>query len=716
MFERRLKWFAGLLSLMALVLIVRLVDIQVVRADEYEELSSRLLTRPVRYLRAPRGSIFDRNGQLLARDEPAWDISVHYAVLTGRGDYLRRVARELRRRGDYPADMPMTEITDTLRREIGQMWTRVAERTGIALTEIVQRRERIQYRVERIREAVQRRSPIVRAVAEENMLHPLVEDVDGETALRIRLDLDKYRWLRYPLLRVVPGSRRFVCEEPAFVHVIGRLGAASRERIEADPLEDQELRRLRPGDRCGIRGVERLGETTLRGTRGRVVEDWDHDVLERIDPERGEDVRLTIDYALQDTIYGYLAEAVGEIVHPTGASAVLLDVETREILALVSYPGYTPQQFDEAYGALRRDTQRRPLRFRAVSDQYPPGSTCKAITLVGALTDGVISEHERIHCTGHLLPNKPNRFRCWIYNRYQTTHDARDNPNGQRGEDAIRNSCNIYFFKVGERLGPERLCRWFSRFGLGRLQGTGLIEESPAIVPDEAWLKRRWGRGHQTADAWNFAIGQGEVTATPLQAANVAASVAAGRWAPVHLAYDADGAALGAEDLEPGEPFDRDALHVLRRGMWRVVNERGGTATRAALDHDEYEMCGKTGSAQTVPQVLNWRFTLEFPDGSRDTVVALSASEALAGYADPKPEIVGRHAADRYPDLLPEEPLPSHAWFIGFTQRKDTPRGGAPRGRVYAVSVIIEFGGSGGRVAGPVAGKIAGLALSREDL
>ncbi len=145
--------------------------------------------------------------------------------------------------------------------------------------------------------------------------------------------------------------------------------------------------------------------------------------------------------------------------------------------------------------------------------------------------------------------------------------------------------------------------------------------------------------------------------------------------------------------------------------MWRVVNERGGTAHAAKLDTPGYVLCGKTGSAQTVPRVLDQRFTLEWPDGRREVRVGQFEEDVLGPPGPGGPRIVGRQANRRFPEV---EKRAAHAWFIGFTQRDDTPRGGRPRGRCYAISVIIEFGGSGGRVAGPLVRQIAERLLRDE--
>lgn len=706
MFERRIRTLALFLLALAVAIVYRLYDLQIVRAAEFEQLVRRLTTRPVRYLPAARGRILDRAGRTLINDEPAWNICIHYAVLSGNSrNYLVAIARDLRRRGDYPPGTSVDEIVSDLRIAIDDMWQRLSQLTGMSVAELIEIGQAYEARVARLREELERRTGVPQPVREEFAMHPVVEGVDHDIALLIRQNLERYPWLR-----VVPGSRRRAYDVDAMAHLIGRTGPATRERIEADPLREDERRGLRPGDRCGTSGIERMADSVLRGVRGQLADETNPADPDNQEPIRGRDVVLTIDSDLQQRTLEILEQAVAASIHPAGASAVVIDVETREVLVLASYPTYSFESFAHDYTALQADTIRAPLLFRAVAAQYPPGSICKAITLIGGLSERVIHENTTFNCTGHLLPNQPGKFRCWIFNQ---TPGATHGP--ESASDAVRDSCNIYFFHVGERLGAERLTEWFSRAGLGRLQGTGLDEESEAILPTADWLWSRFQRRHQPADAWNYAIGQGEVTCTPLQAANVAATIAAGVWRPVVLARDETGRRIGGAD-ETHVPFDEFALRTLRQGMWRVVNESGGTASAARLNTSDYDLCGKTGSAQTVPRVTSRRYTLQWPDGRRESTVASTAAEALARYSGEKPRIVGSRAEGRFPNIGPDEKLPSHAWFIGYTQSKSTRRGATPGGRVYAISVIIEFGGSGGKVAGPVAKQIVELILSREAL
>lgn len=710
MFETRLKWLAALLLLPAVAIVARLAHLQIAQADSYRAIADALLTRPVRYLQPVRGSILDRHDRVLVEDRPACDLCVHYGVLSGNSEaLLRAFARSVRRRGDAPADQTLDETASDLRHRLAETWTQLAQLTGVPAEELLNRAENITRRVERVR-----RQWIERGgegpIREETLFHPLIEGVDESVALRARQLLEHLPWID-----VAPAAQRVMHAADPLVHVLGRVGRVTAEAIQRDPLSDDEWRRLTPDGRCGVSGVERVADAVLRGARGDETRDLRGALLKRQEPQRGQDVRLTIDRDLQQRLLDILARAVEKSDHPAGASAVVIDVASGDVLALVSSPVYSYAEYSQRYAELRDDTRRLPLRFRAVSDAFPPGSTCKAITLVGALSDARTSPNERIHCRGALLPDQPTHFRCWIYNQYGTTHDA-EMVDGQRGEDAIRNSCNIYFYEMGGRLGPARLCQWFDEFRLGRTQGTGLIEESPGIVPHESYLRFAQNRGYVPSDAWNYAIGQGEVTATPLQVANVAAAIARGRWKPVQLVRLESGRPLTVP-VEPERELSEPALRVLRTGMWRVVNEKGGTAEKhARLVSAGYELCGKTGSAQVVPRVLTSRYIFEWPDGVRDSVEARSEAEARAHFGDAHVKLVGSRAAQRYPELGQDGKLPSHAWFMGYTQLKSTPRGSPATGRAYAIAVLIEFGGGGGSVAGPVAREIAQVLLGGQEV
>jgi cell division protein FtsI/penicillin-binding protein 2 len=251
-------------------------------------------------------------------------------------------------------------------------------------------------------------------------------------------------------------------------------------------------------------------------------------------------------------------------------------------------------------------------------------------------------------------------------------------------------------------------------FGLGKPAGTGLLEEAVGVVPTGSWLRRQRGRSYRIADGRNYALGQGEILANPVQAANLAATYATGLYMPVSLVIN-DGSERGVWTL----PVSNRTWNIVRRGMWRVVNEQGGTASRSVrLTSDAYEICGKSGSAQASCRAVAYeaRWVDAKLNEQRRTVPATNAEEAARRVrqdvldSGAKPDSVQYEVARWWPRRPePEEGMPSHAWFVGFVQEKsDGHRFTHPR---IAFAVMLEYGSSGGRHAGPVAADIVQMII-----
>lgn len=258
---------------------------------------------------------------------------------------------------------------------------------------------------------------------------------------------------------------------------------------------------------------------------------------------------------------------------------------------------------------------------------------------------------------------------------------------------AIQHSCNIFFYELGERMTVDAEARWMDRFGLGRPSGTGLLDEVRGRLPTKE------NRG----EARLAAIGQGEFEMTPIQAANMTATLATGRWRPVRLwANDPRPAA------EPTQlPIDREAWRTVRDGMYQAVNAQGGTAfgTEQLRGLGPYVVLGKTGSAEVSPP--EWIYTCRFPNGAVESYRSRTAKSLVEQWApEQRPEIVNR--------TCPPEYDRTHGWFIGYL---------APRGRYLepvtsadlsiAVAVVVEYAGHGGEVAAPIAADLIDAALLR---
>jgi len=630
MYNRRLKIMLAILSGAALTVVVRLIDLQAVHARQFQQRAAEWMRRPTRLLPTVRGRIVDRHGRVLAEDQPRWELRVDYAVLdpTEADRYFVNSAR--RRIGRRSPRDEIQDLAGQFRQRLEAMWIEVEELTGIEAGELLRRQQRICRRVHAVAEAVSKRRGIETRIEEQETFHPIVGGLNDQQAIDLRLALEQYPWAQV----CVANKRIYRNGAEALCHILGILGPVTREVID-DPgnLQTDVLNRYWLDDTMGYSGVERLGERILRGQRGLVREDFHGNALERIEPQPGRDLRLTIDTDLQEAILRVLADAVesNPDARGGGASAVVLDVETRHVLALVSYPTFDPDRRTELYRDLAAQRRAAPLLARAVSATYNPGSVIKPIALAAALSTGVVSPSDKKLCTGRLFEDVDG-WHCWTHWRHLPGHGWVD------ASDAIKKSCNVYFYKIAQDVGPDRLVDWLQRFGLGRDPGTGLIEERSGIVPTRDWREQH-GRGSlRIGDARNLAIGQGDLTATPLHVANIAATVATGRWLPPTILMN---------DWRDRPMFilDLPEAHwrVIREGMYRAVNEPGGTAHRT-VRMETIDVCGKTGSAQT-----------------------------------------GR--SDRA----------THAWFMGYAPYRQ------PK---LAVAVVIEHGGSGGRIAGPVARQI----------
>ncbi len=704
MFERRLKAFLAIFIGIGLIVGARLVHLQVVKAHDYLEDANDVLSKPPRYIPAVRGRILDRYSRVLACDEPSWDLCMDYRALSKNESYIRWKGRQWRKRGLLPEVPNLSEEDrrrhdqDLIAKKIEEGYLLAAELTGVSLTELFEQRDYILKRVQAVERALLQHYGYFVPPREARMMHPLVRSLDDQTAVQARLAVADLDWMT-----VRPSTQRVYYDAVPLAHVLGRTGQVTAEACENDPFTDDELRRYLPGETFGVAGVERLCEGMLRGRRGKVETTRDNVEIEHIDPRDGLDVALTIDAELQARVYELVEEAVKDHKPCTGGAAVVLHVPTREVFALVSYPAFNPNTYRDDFQKLIDDTLHRPTLFRAVAGVYAPGSVAKAPTLAIGLTLGLITPETRLDCHGY-LHNPHGHFKCWIYNKYGTSHNQAGFPHGLCAEEALQVSCNCYFYQLGERIKGDRLCQWFRQFWVGppappgTVAGTGLIEERDGILPTAAWLWEHQRRPMRVGDSRNFAIGQGEVGMTPLQVANLMATIASGtfRW-PTVVANDMRERPTWDLGIKPSH------WQAVRNGLYRVVNRKrtatspGGTAYKYA-HMDEITVAGKTGSAQCSRIVLDKRYVVEYPDGRREKIIAKNRARVEEQIADhPGAKVIGSRANRLWP---PKGQSSTHAWFACYVP------GGPGQTPEFAIAVLVEFGESGGRAAAPVAKKI----------
>ena len=625
MYAMRLKAVLIVIGLGLLLVVANLFRIQVLQGGRYRQEADQRLRRPPGFRPTIRGTIFDRKGVALARDTGAFDVAVYFPFIEMSDGFVDRVARRWH------------VAPEEARARIGRMWQELSRLTEIPPEELDRRAETIRERVEVIRQSVRDLHGRRILVREENydvrfgpydqhnsIAHPIVYDVDLKAVGVIRSRPEVF-----PGLTLEPTRKREYPHGDRAPHVVGRIGEVTAEEL-ADagginaPYPKGHLKRYWPGDAIGRGGGESACEDLLRGLRGMYQKGIEGNFLEDIEAVPGCDVHLTLDIALQGDVEDLLDHASKKRI---AGAAVVLDCRSGEVLVLASAPRYDVRMFQVDFPDLVDQTD-RPLVNRAVAGAYPLGSVFKAVTATAALHEGAITPRTFLTCDGVLDHAFPNRFRCHIFLSQGYGHGT------VPLQTAIQKSCNVFFYQVAQllgrtaggkidlRLARDRLQKWADLLGLGRVTGIGLPGEVTGCI--------------DVGDPRNLAVGQGELTVTPLQAAQLYALVATdGRMPPLRLVREK---APPPDAGRPGLHLNPAYMSTLREAFAAVVNEPGGTGY-GYVNLPDVRIAGKTGTAQ-------------------------------AGRGD------------------------DHAWFVGFAPVEN------PR---IAFAVIIEHGGHGGNIAGPVA-------------
>ncbi len=662
MFERRVKLLLVLFALPAMAVAARLVHLQLLNASVYQQATKDMLELPPRQFPCLRGSILDSRGRRLAYDAPAWDIAVQYGVLDrtmlNDASFRKRLCGRI---GITPGELTSERIAAS--------WARIAQLSEKSPAELQSEADLVIKRVRRIKQRVCEQRGVETLIQEELEPHAVVTGLDQAQQVAARVGLAEFPWVQ-----VVSSHTRRYEGGSAIGHLIGRVIRVTDELMANDPNADDPLASYSPEEVFGVRGVEALCETWLRGRRGQTHMDrLGHDLSPPIEAQDGKDVHLTIDLELQQALYARLgAEISTRFPTSPGGCAVVLDIPTRSVIAMVSYPSVDPNNPPDPSEIKPEDEIRRPYLFRAVREHYNPGSIVKPMLLAAGLTDGTVTPSSTVTCIGHYFANDPNQLRC------TAAHGVVD------PIMAIQHSCNIFFYHLGEKMGVTREAWWMHQFGLGQLSGIGLLDEIPGGVP----TTRSKGEARQSG------IGQGQTEVTPLQAANMIATVASGEYRPV---------TVWANDPRPRPAtrlkIDESAWRTAREGMYRVVNRQGGTAFHHAVlsAPGDYVLLGKTGSAESgwYPEYI---YTCRSADGKLHEIRCTPAF--FRKYA---PE----HGLKYVSRADPPGYEKTHGWFVGYLAPRDHYLDDVTSGRMgIAIAVVVEYAGHGGVVAGPIAAQM----------
>lgn len=454
-----------------------------------------------------------------------------------------------------------------------------------------------------------------------------------------------------PGIKPDAGETRYYPYGKELSHVVGYVGPVISDDRSVDKDQALEL----PGFKVGRSGLEKTFDGLLRGEAGdareevnaygRVIRE-----LARQDGTEGEAIVLTLDLEVQK----FTHERLGE----HSAAAVVMDVNTGDVIAMHSTPNYDSNDFNlgfsrQEWDSLRMDN-RHPLVNKATSGQYPPGSTFKMAVAMAALKEGVIEPSERIECTGrHEFGDR--FFHCWKEEGHGHLNMV----------DSIAQSCDVYFYEIANRVGINKINEMAAELGLGSAYDIGLTGQMPGLLPSPEWKREQYGTGWRAGETLIVGIGQGAVLTTPLQLAVMTARLANGKKAiEPRLVHSIGGTVVEQTNIDDMNLNDQHLAYI-RRGMEKVHESRG-TAYGSRLRGRGQKMAGKTGTSQ---------------------VRAISQQQRDDGLEN-----------------RGEEPWVErdHAVYVGFAPVEN------PR---YAISVLVEHGGGGSSVAAPIARDIMNKVL-----
>jgi len=736
MFHRRLLMLVSFVLAISLILGVQSVRLSTGAEHQQRKQAAERALRQSYPIPTVRGKVLDRWDRPLAVDEPGYEIAVQYAVISGEWAYQQAASTARAQDPERWKELSTSQKRDLtvqlqpkFDQQVRGMWELLAEISGSDPLEIAHRRDAISRLVQRGIASQARRNQQKREkdfdeslswtdarerIREENWSHRIVNDISDQTRINAQgfiagaeespelavwgqVEIRQPRQRRYPNETFTISVDRSTLPTPlrhdeplevtvkgVALHHLGLLRGIWDSDEGLEPYSVNNPRGYRVGDQIGRWGIEKSMEERLRGTRGMVTKQLDTGEEQRVEPIPGQDVRLTLDIQLQAQVQALMSPKVGLMTAQPyqkyeektnrkpgtelNGAAVVLAIDSGEVLAAVSMPQMPLDLLRDGSEKIFDDHTNQPYLNRVVSRPYQPGSTVKPFVLSSAVTAGKLSLGEQINCRGYLDEGNPDGLRCWIYKSfYPATHGPLS------GHEAIMHSCNIYFYTVGRRMGLKNLSRWYGKFGLGRVTDCGLPEEVAGDLPDPD----KPAGEQDVADATFMGIGQGPIRWTPIQAAAAYATLArGGQWlSPTFIKDESRDKPRELVDLELNAAGVREAM----QGLDDVANSSQSTSHTLRLPTGReplfnvqgVKLYAKTGTAQGVPHRI---------DSDEDGRITRNDKIVKSG---------------------------DHAWVIALVQPASQSK------PTHVVAAVVEYGGSGSQVAGPLVNQIIHV-LQRE--
>ena len=606
-----------------IVLIVQLFNLQVVNGESYREQSNTRLSR-VSTIKAARGSILDRSGNELAGVKTENNIEIYKTNISN--DELNEAALNLinlmnQYQISYTDNFPISinPFTFTISGdELSKFKKKFKiEENADAETAFYKVKDKYQIKndnIEDIRKIIAIRYIITTTGYSATKSITIATNVSDEVVAQI-----SERNSDFPGISIETKAARTYLAGSMAAHVIGYTGKIKEEEYKANK-DDYDI-----DDIIGKTGIEYVFEKYLKGTDGEKQKEMAVDGTitgEYVSKNAiaGSDVVLTIDSNLQKTTEESLENCINKIKNggfsqrydAQGGAAVVMNVNTGEVLATASYPTYEPQWFvggisQENWAYLRDDT-RHPQLNKAIQSTYAPGSTFKMVTAIAGLETGVITTKEKINDTG-IYKKYNSEWKCWYYTSYHRGHGY------QNVTQALQHSCNFFFYETGDRMGIDNLSKYALHFGLGKKTGIELPNEKSGVAASkETYAKIRNGATMGPGDTLNASIGQGDNNFTPMQIAKYISSIANGGTVVnptiIKSVLNSDenevskdeirkytNEKLGIVDTDDGITISDESIEVAKEGMRMAASEAGGTAYNIFKNFN-IEVAGKTGSAE----------------------------------------------------------------------------------------------------------------------
>ena len=640
--------------LIGIILLIQLFNLQIVNGEEYRERSNTRLTRETQ-LKAARGSILDRTGNVVASTKMGFELELYKTKISNEelNEDILKVIQVLEKNGDsyidtFPISVEPFQFNFSSEESLAnwkkrnnfeeeasaeEIFYKFKTKYGISNEDIYETRKIIALRYRISTEGFSSTKSI-----------QISKNISRASAMEFNERNIDFSGINI----VVKATREYPLGNFAS-HILGYIGKISDKEYEENKSNGYDI-----DDDFGKTGIEYVFEKYLKGRKG--VRQIDMAVDGSVTEEyivdeaiQGSDVVLTIDANLQSVAEDVLEQSVQELKNgATGTyydsnfgAAVVMDVRTGEILAMASYPDYDPNLFvgGISYDDYQQISDSGALYSKATQGSYAPGSTFKMVTAIAALQEGAVTKDEKVNDTG-VYPLAHNPV-CWYYTMYHRGHGWQDITN------ALKNSCNYFFYEMGTRIGIDTLSRYARYFGLGSRTGIELPSETKGDLAERERLESR-GESWYVGDTLSAAIGQSYNSFSPVQMAKYVSMLANGgnkiRPTLIKSIINADGSQVSKTEIDEhvaqilGETeetedieISEDNLSTVLEGMRMVTNEAGGTAYAIFRDFD-IEVAGKTGSAQAGEKTNGWFVGFAPFDNPEIAVAVMIEDGATGGY------------------------------------------------------------------------------------